>query len=56
MQGFIEVELLHQQQQPAPHLLRFEKQTVDGLHGAALTQELQHCEHSQVLLGQMIIC
>lgn len=54
VQGFTEVHLLHQQQQLAPHFLGFEKQAVDGLDRAALAQELQHCEESQVLLCQMI--
>ena len=31
VQGFAEADGLHQQQQPAPHLLRFEKQAVDRL-------------------------
>lgn len=56
VQGFAEVDLLHQQQQLAAHLLRFEEQTVDGLDGATLAQELQGCEESQVLVGQVIVC
>lgn len=55
MESSAEVHLLQQQQQPAPHLLRFEKQTVDGLNRTALTQEVQKCQQSQVLLGQMVL-
>lgn len=54
VQGFAEVHLLQQQQQPAPHLLWFEEQAGDEPHGAA--QELQDGEESHVLLGQMFVC
>lgn len=55
VQGFAEVYLLQQELQPAPHLLGFEQQAVDGLSRTTLAQELQHGEESQVLLGHVIL-
>lgn len=55
VQGFAEVYLIQQEQQPAPHLLGFKQQTVDGLSRSTLAQELQHSEESQVLLGHVIL-
>lgn len=43
MERFAEVHLLQQMQQPLPHLLWFEKQTMDGLERTTFTQEVQNC-------------
>lgn len=55
MESFAEVHLLQQMQQPLPHLLWFEKQTMDGLERTTFTQEVQNCQEKQVLLGQMVL-
>lgn len=55
MQGFATVNLLHQQQEPAPHLLRFIKLAMDGVNWAALTQELQDFKESKILVDQMLV-
>lgn len=50
-----EVHLLQQQQQPAPHLRRFEEQPVHGLHRSTLAQEVQDGQESQVLGGEALL-
>lgn len=55
MESFAEVHLLQQMQQPVPHLMWFEKQTMDGLERTTFTQEFQNCQKKQVLLGQMVL-
>ena len=56
MQGFAEVHVLQQLQQPAPDLLGFEQQAVGVLHRGTHTQELKARQESQVLAGQMFFC
>lgn len=55
MQRLAKVLLFQQQQQAASHLLRFEKQVVDRVGGATLTQEVQDGQEGQVLLGQLVV-